>query len=418
VPFVSDLIACPLQTKSDQITDKSFTSLTEADTFVQGTESPATSNTVPKKFYAVANGRVPGVYTYWPTAQQQIVGWQKPKHKSFATRAEAEAFVAEGPGSREVTGVFLAPTSPPPIKVHEGALAITPEATPAAKKTKANTKAKQVAQMMTGPGFDPLPTDAEDGFDNRILMDPDSGDLRYKTDQERNAMKVVPKTEHFNEQLHIWTDGACMFNGQQGASIGGVGVYFGPQDPRSVLLLHTSTLDIESNSQYRNVAEPLLGKQTNNRAELTAIKRALSIAPMNRNVCIHSDSKYAIDCVTKWFGAWIKKDWKTSSGKDVENKELIQEILAILNDRHVCRSKTHFDWIKGHAGHPENEEADRLAVAGAQENRDKGIIHPAALVDENGKGVVYGEDSRRLVDKKVKPARPAEQRSDGDVQMS
>ena len=155
---------------------------------------------------------------------------------------------------------------------------------------------------------------------------------------------------------------------------------------------------------HRNIAEPLLGKQTNNRAELTALKRALSIAPMNRSVCIHSDSKYAIDCVTKWFLGWQKKAWKNSHGKDVENKDIIQEILALLKDRHICRSRTQFDWVKGHAGHPENEEADRLAVAGAEENRARGIIHPAVLQDANGKGIVYGEEKWSLLDEECDPA--------------
>lgn len=122
-----------------------------------------------------------------------------------------------------------------------------------------------------------------------------------------------------------------------------------------------------------NLAEPLTGKQTNNRAELTALKRALSVAPMNRNVTIHTDSKYAIDCVTNWFQKWKNNNWKNAAGKDVENKELIQDILKIIDERFICRSKTNFEWVKGHAGNVENEAADRLAVAGAVENREKGI---------------------------------------------
>lgn len=148
----------------------------------------------------------------------------------------------------------------------------------------------------------------------------------------------------------------------------------------------------------RNLAEPLLGKQTNNRAELTALKRALSIAPMNRKVRIFTDSKYSIDCVTKWHEQWAKKNWKTAQGKDVENKDIIQDILKLLDDRARCRGRTDFLWVKGHAGLPENEEADRLAVAGALENKEKGINHPLTLSDENGKGLVYSEGGTRLLD--------------------
>lgn len=129
-----------------------------------------------------------------------------------------------------MTGIFPS-DSPPPIKVLDGALADGLDSTPAAKKTKA-TKPKQAAQVISGPGHDYLAPDAEDGFDDRILMDPVSGQLRYKSKQEIGATKLMPKTDHHGETLHIWTDGACMFNGQAGASVGGVGVYFGPQDPR------------------------------------------------------------------------------------------------------------------------------------------------------------------------------------------
>jgi ribonuclease HI len=197
---------------------------------LKGNDSSSASTSTPKKFYAVQSGRVPGIYTDWPSAQKQIVGWTKPKHKSFTTRAEAEAFIAEGPGSRDVTGIFP-PTSPPPIQVWDGAPADSAGAAPAAKKAKP-VKTKQAAQVLSGPGLDYLSPDAEDGFDDRILMDPGTGDMRYKTDLETAATKLVPKTDHYGETLHIWTDGACMFNGQAGASVGGVGVYFGPRDPR------------------------------------------------------------------------------------------------------------------------------------------------------------------------------------------
>ena len=155
----------------------------------------------------------------------------------------------------------------------------------------------------------------------------------------------------------------------------------------------------DSNADHiRNLAEPLLGKQTNNRAELTALKRALSIAPMNRTVCIHTDSQYSIDCVTKWFPGWEKRGWKNAQGKDVENKDVIQEILNIIDDRHRCRSKTTFEKVKGHAGFPENEEADRLAVAGALENQQKGINHSGTYTDANGRGIVYGEEGDPILD--------------------
>lgn len=134
-------------------------------------------------------------------------------------------------------------------------------------------------------------------------------------------------------------------------------------------------------SAGRNVSEPLPGpRQTNQRAELTAMLRALEIAPRNRHVVIHSDSKYAIECVTSWYVNWRRNGWKTASGKTVENKDLIEHILGKVEERTKAGSaqrtargegesglvRTQFIWVKGHDGDVGNEEADRLATEGAR----------------------------------------------------
>lgn len=117
----------------------------------------------------------------------------------------------------------------------------------------------------------------------------------------------------------------------------------------------------------RNVSESLPGsRQTNQRAELTAISRALEIVPRNRHVVIITDSRYAIDCVTTWYINWRKNGWKTSAGKAVENKDLVENILVKMEERNKLQVQTDFEWIKGHANHPGNVEADRLAVDGAR----------------------------------------------------
>ena len=117
----------------------------------------------------------------------------------------------------------------------------------------------------------------------------------------------------------------------------------------------------------RNVSEALHGaRQTNQRAELTAILRALDIIPRNRDVTIVSDSRYAIDCVTSWSLNWRKNGWKTAAGKAVENKDLVENILNKIEERQALSVQTKFEWIKGHANHPGNVEADKLAVHGAR----------------------------------------------------
>lgn len=103
---------------------------------------------------------------------------------------------------------------------------------------------------------------------------------------------------------------------------------------------------------------------------MTAILRAINVAPIHREVLIVSDSMYAINCVTKWFKEWRKNNWITSLGKPVENRDLVQEIVQTIEAREHYGSHTDFKWVKHHTGlHRGNSQADRLAVEGAMMNR-------------------------------------------------
>jgi len=135
----------------------------------------------------------------------------------------------------------------------------------------------------------------------------------------------------------------------------------------------------------RNVSEALSGaRQTNQRAELTAVQRALELSPRDRPLTIYSDSSYAINCVTIWFQKWRKNDWKTASNKTVENKDLVEKILSLLEEREQIsnkygsgnggakgRARVEFVWVKGHKDDAGNNAADRLAVAGAREAKEQ-----------------------------------------------
>ncbi len=119
-----------------------------------------------------------------------------------------------------------------------------------------------------------------------------------------------------------------------------------------------------------NLAEPLTGpRQTNNRAELTAILRALELAPRQQEVCIHTDSEYSIKCLTVWCQNWRRNGWVGSNGRAVENRDLIEAILTRIDERKSLGAATNFRWIRGHANDPGNTEADRLAVLGARNAR-------------------------------------------------
>ena len=98
---------------------------------------------------------------------------------------------------------------------------------------------------------------------------------------------------------------------------------------------------------------------TNNRMELTAAIEALRALKRPCRVELHTDSTYVKDGITKWIEGWKAKGWKTTAKKPVKNEDLWRA-LEEVSARHDVTWK----WVKGHAGHPENERADELANQG------------------------------------------------------
>ncbi|KAJ2782423.1 Ribonuclease H1 [Coemansia javaensis] len=144
----------------------------------------------------------------------------------------------------------------------------------------------------------------------------------------------------------VYTDGASSRNGQHGARAG-VGVYFGEGDAR-------------------NVSEPLAGpRQTNQRAELAAVQRAVRAADPGVPLDIRTDSSYSIKSLTEWAPRWERNGWTTASGAPVQNQDLIRGTLADIRARDAPVSLT---YVPGHSGVAGNEAADRLAVAGARQH--------------------------------------------------
>lgn len=113
-------------------------------------------------------------------------------------------------------------------------------------------------------------------------------------------------------------------------------------------------------------------RQTNQRAELTAIKRAFDLTPFTRSMIIYSDSQYAIKCVTEWYVNWERNNWVNSQKKPVENRDLVEAILKQKRVRDQAKAKTDFVWVKGHASDEGNQMADGLAVQGAMAARNGG----------------------------------------------
>ncbi|MGI3782313.1 MAG: RNase H family protein [Janthinobacterium lividum] len=101
---------------------------------------------------------------------------------------------------------------------------------------------------------------------------------------------------------------------------------------------------------------------TNNMGELMAVLDLLrQTAHVDDDLLVYCDSMYVINIVTQWMAGWKRKGWRKKDGKPVLNVDLVQAIDVALLDRKG--RPVRFEWVKGHAGHPLNEEADRRAVA-------------------------------------------------------
>ena len=135
--------------------------------------------------------------------------------------------------------------------------------------------------------------------------------------------------------VNIYTDGAC--SGNPGP--GGWGA----------LLVHGTT------EKELSGGDPAT---TNNRMELTAVIMALEALKKPCEAVIHTDSKYVMDGITKFMPSWLARGWKTADKKPVKNQELWERLNAAIRPHKVT-----WKWVKGHAGHPENERVDQLAVA-------------------------------------------------------
>lgn len=107
---------------------------------------------------------------------------------------------------------------------------------------------------------------------------------------------------------------------------------------------------------------------TNNRMELTAVIRALEALKRPVHVRVHTDSQYVQKGISEWIHSWKKREWRTADRQPVKNAELWRELDALAS-----RHRVEWHWVKGHAGHVENERADALARKGIAKLRGKHV---------------------------------------------
>jgi ribonuclease HI len=106
---------------------------------------------------------------------------------------------------------------------------------------------------------------------------------------------------------------------------------------------------------------------TNNRMEMMAVIEALRALKGPVEARVHTDSQYVQKGISEWIHGWKRRGWKTSNKEPVKNEDLWREL-----DRLAAQHKIEWIWVKGHAGHPENERADVLARRGVELARNGG----------------------------------------------
>ena len=152
-------------------------------------------------------------------------------------------------------------------------------------------------------------------------------------------MTKFPTCYESQDMVTMFTDGACSGN----PGVGGWGALLRYQG-------HEKTL-------YGGV-----GDTTNNRMELMAVIEGLRALKEPCQVLVTTDSRYVQQGMETWLANWIAKDWKTASKQPVKNQDLWQ-MLHTLSQQHDLS----WQWVKGHSGHPENDQADALARRGIAE---------------------------------------------------
>ena len=143
-----------------------------------------------------------------------------------------------------------------------------------------------------------------------------------------------------SEKIKMYTDGACKGN----PGIGGWGV-----------LIQDSKTETELNGFSPST--------TNNKMELNAVIMGLKSFNSRRLVTVITDSQYVKNGISQWITNWKRNGWRTASKKPVKNQELWKTLDSLVQKHDV-----HWEWVRGHSGHPGNERADQLANKGIEEH--------------------------------------------------
>ncbi|KAI5449342.1 hypothetical protein NCC49_004793 [Naganishia albida] len=284
-----------------------------------------------RDYYAVKRGHRPGVYTSWVDAEREVQGFKGATYKRFFTLADAQAYLF----SRDPKKAKRPRKAVWHVDAPRKAFGYTPLHIPPSSSLRGFQTIEQRQQAI-------ITAYTSKYAEHRPLQD-----LPFHIQDAREQGFTLSS----GGKLVVWTDGSAVKNGKKGARAGS-GVFWGRGGVAASL----------------NISERLPGPaQTNNRAELMAIIRALETCPFGGDlgVEVRTDSKYCIDCLTQYLPIWIRNDFRLSTGEPVKNQDMIVHLLALLNQRGRENGVT-FVKVKAHRGDVGNEAADKLATAASR----------------------------------------------------
>ena len=313
-------------------------------------------------YYAVARGKVPGIYATWSECSAQVQGFNGARYKKFSTESEAREFINDNSGAASTTSALSKTSSSPNAATIAALQSVNSELATVKADFSSFVERTENALNSIGEKIQNAMKSLSGGEGGPL---PDSNGSDPEPPRKKTKMQVdldpLPKAEverlrsedfvvDADGLVQVFTDGACSGNGYKVAKAG-VGVWF-------------------NHGHASNVSAPVVGRPTNNCAEIEAAIAAVYAARAARvsKLCINTDSQFMIDCMTKWIKGWKRNGWKTSTKEDVKNKEELVKLDKLLSDSSVNVQWNH---VRGHRGIEGNEEADRLARVGAKEYKQK-----------------------------------------------
>ena len=272
-------------------------------------------------FYAVHKGKTPGIYKSWEEAKVNVLGFSGAKFMKFDQEEDAALFLASG-----------------------------------IKPSKKKAQQKEISEYFQ--------TDLK-GLERYGILSKKrptgikESDRLFRDQKFKRPTKDDPWSDYDKKQkIIIFTDGSCIEVKKSGLRKAGYGIHF----PQKLI---------------KDISGPLLEKPTNQRAELKAIYKALKAVLVSetykknrQDIYIFTDSEYSINCLTKWCKKWIKNNWMNSTGKAVENLDIIKPTLELLQ-----KTRTVFQHVRAHTGKTDrnslaNHIADRLAFKASSDQID------------------------------------------------